>query len=185
MVFQSLYESFAWSHCVVNKLINTNLRQGSLLFYETKAVTLFFWFTIFSTNFFWYDPSLRDCLTQDESSKLLLLGYVRLRSLLISGPYWCHYISVLACRITLTGNPVSFFILFTLVYLSVTKSVSVFSATINCRWLEILTHSLFMYAIWWGSFLQQSDDNFLLNDDLVFYGLIFRTNYCKRLLSNY
>lgn len=35
--------------------------------------------------------------------------------------------------------------------------------------LDISSHSLFMYAMWWASFLDQSDINILVNDSYVYF----------------
>lgn len=56
---------------------------------------------------------------------------------MISGFNRCPYISLLACRITLTGKLVSSFIIlfYSCVSVGNKQSLSVFSATINSRWL--------------------------------------------------
>lgn len=53
------------------------------------------------------------------------------------------------------------------VSLSVTNFCRIFPSNYKSQRLEILTHSLFMYNIWWDSHLYKSDVNFLSNDDFA------------------
>lgn len=53
------------------------------------------------------------------------------------------------------------------IYLSVTNISGAFFVATTLQVLEI-KHSLFSHAIWWDSFLYQSDVNYLLNGDCIF-----------------